>query len=246
MTHVTDDLELYAVNALTAEEAARVAVHVAECAACRTAGEAIAAVVDALPEAIPEREPPAKLRERILASARAEAARAARPRFALPAPLRSRRVAVAALTAAVAVLALVDLRMGSDLAATSREEARVASIQQRMRAAGRSWYMAGSEGWTGSGGTLVVPANGERPFVVFHNLRPLAQGQYYTVWLVSPDGARWARAATFRPDGHDLQAVDIDEAVGGYGSCRVTVETAVGGPPAGPVVMQSRIAPSAP
>ncbi|MGH2499176.1 MAG: zf-HC2 domain-containing protein, partial [Candidatus Limnocylindria bacterium] len=61
--HAADDLELYALGALPAEGAARVAAHLAQCAECRGEAIALARVVDELPLTVAEREPPARLRE---------------------------------------------------------------------------------------------------------------------------------------------------------------------------------------
>jgi anti-sigma factor RsiW len=68
MTHVTDELELYALGALAPVERARVAAHLSECPACREQARAIDEVVQELPEILPEHEVPGYLRERILAS----------------------------------------------------------------------------------------------------------------------------------------------------------------------------------
>jgi hypothetical protein len=67
----------------------------------------------------------------------------------------------------------------------------------------------------------------------------------YTVWLVSADNT-WVRGANFRPDGKDVQAVDIIPAIAGFDRCAVTIEDSGWGRRAGPVVMESRIVPPAP
>ena len=74
MNHVTDELELYALGALAPSDGARVSAHLAECPACREQARAIDEVVQELPDTLPDREAPGKLRDRILASARAELA----------------------------------------------------------------------------------------------------------------------------------------------------------------------------
>ena len=97
------------------------------------------------------------------------------------------------------------------------------------------------------GGTLVAPrAEGRPPFVVFHDLRPLADPkQLYTIWLVSADNT-WVRGATFTPDGSDLQAIDVTAPIAGFDRCAVTIEDSAWGRRAGPVVMESRIVPPTP
>ncbi|MGH2452037.1 MAG: anti-sigma factor family protein, partial [Candidatus Limnocylindria bacterium] len=76
MSHVTDDLELYALGALPAMRQAEVREHLAACAACRTEAEPLLALVETLPEALTPRDPPPALRDRVLASARGGVARA--------------------------------------------------------------------------------------------------------------------------------------------------------------------------
>jgi hypothetical protein len=107
--------------------------------------------------------------------------------------------------------------------------------------------MAGKDDLAGSGGTLIAPrAEGRQPLVIFHDLKALPQPQQlYAIWLVSSDNT-WVRGANFRPDGKDVQAVDITAAIAGFDRCAVTVEDSAWGRRAGPVVMESRIAPPGP
>ena len=102
--------------------------------------------------------------------------------------------------------------------------------------------MAGKDDFAGSGGTLFDPrAEGKQPFVLFHDLRTIPPGKVLTVWLVSSDGA-WARAATFNPDGRDIQVVQITMEVAGFDRCAVSLDDSAWGKH-GTVVMESRIAP---
>ena len=252
MIHVTEELELYALGALAPVDAARVAAHLSECPACREQARAIDEVVQELPETLPGREAPGGLRERILASARAEltAVRAPRRRdTAWTARLLRPALALAAvLWLAVGAAALVNenLSLSNQLRIVANERATYESIVEGIRQGGRWWYMAGKDDWTGSGGTLIAPrAEGRPPFVVFHDLRPLPQGQLYTIWLVSADNT-WVRGANFRPDGKDVQAVDVTAAIAGFDRCAVTIEDSPWGRRAGPVVMESKIVPPAP
>jgi hypothetical protein len=114
-----------------------------------------------------------------------------------------------------------------------------------MRQGGREWYMAGKDSFAGAGGTLYDPrAEGKQPFVLFHDLPQIAADKVLTIWLISPDST-WARAATFGPNGQDIQAVRINMEVTGFDRCAVTLEGSSWGPRYGAVVMESRIAPPA-
>lgn len=252
MIHVTDELELYALGALTPADAARIAAHLSECPACREQARAIDEVVQELPETLPGRDAPGHLRGRILASARADLAIASTRRrdTAWVGRLVRPGLALAAvLWLAVGAAALVgeNVRLANELRVVSNDRAYYETIVEGIRQGGRWWYMSGKDDWTGSGGTLIAPrVEGRPPFVVFHDLKPLAQpNQLYTIWLVSADNT-WVRGATFRPDGRDVQAVDVTAPIAGFDRCAVTVEESAWGRRAGPIVMESRIVPPTP
>jgi hypothetical protein len=252
MTHVTDELELYALGALAPIERARVAAHLTECPACREQARALDEVVQELPETLPDRDAPGRLRERILASARTDLARLRAPRrdTAWVARLVRPGLALAAvlwLAVAGALLVGENVRISRELQIAAERSAKFERIAEGIREGGRWWYMAGKDEWAGSGGTLIAPrAEGRPPFVVFHDLKPLADPkQLYTIWLVSADNT-WVRGATFRPDGSDLQAVDVTAAIAGFDRCAVTIEDSAWGRRAGPIVMESRIVPPTP
>lgn len=242
MSHVLDDLELYALGALPADQAEAVARHLGSCSPCRAAASELADVVALLPDAVPLREPPAALKARILAAAEADAPPARRS-FRLPWALPDMRL--------VAVAASVVLLVGFGADQTLRLRALQAERDQYELTAmdfargGRTWYMAGVEQWRGMGGNLMQPGSGDPAFVLFHDLRPLSEGQLYTVWLIAPDG-KWVRGTSFRPDGRELQLVSVGQELAGFERCAVTVETSASGKREGPIVMQSRIVPSAP
>jgi len=246
MTHVTDDLELYALDALPAQDRARVSAHLGECPACRAQARSLEEVAIALPNTLPVHDLPTRLRARVLASARAEAEAPARRRgTAWISWLSPNRIAIAVLGAAVIVLGAVDVTATRELAATRAERDQYGDVALRVSHGGQSWYMAGLDRWAGSGGTLYAPAKADAAaFVVFHDLRALEAGSLYALWLVDANG-HWQRAANFTPNGEVAQAVILDAPVQGFTQCALTVETQREGKRAGPLVMQSRIAPPA-
>jgi anti-sigma-K factor RskA/putative zinc finger protein len=238
--HVLDDLEAYALGALDQADAERVAAHLAGCVSCRAEAASLAEVVGALPDSVTLREPRPNLRERVLAAAR-NGARAPESARSLG-RVRVWPIAVAGLASIVIVLGAADVAAYRQLTTLSAERDNYSLVVQSFRQGGRVWYMAGSNDFAGSGGTLVDPrADGKQPFVLFHDLPQIAPGKVLTVWLVSPDST-WARAATFTPDGHDVQAVPITTEVAGFDRCAVTLDDSPWGKH-GTVVMESRIAP---
>ena len=247
--HVSDDLELYALGALQPAEADRVTAHLAACAACSAELAEISTVVNALPDMVALREPPTELRGRILSAAAADAtagpARAAiRDAGRMARPAR-RWLGVGALAAAAILLLALDLTSLRELRADESLLAQQAQTLEKISHGGRDWYMVGLDQWKGSGGTLFAPGKPEfSPFVVFHDLRPLAPGAMYAVWLIDADG-HWVRGASFTPDGRVAQIVDLTIAVDAFTQCAVTIEAQGEGKRTGPLVMQSRIAPPA-
>ena len=243
--HVTDDLELFALDALPAPERARVAAHLGECPACREQARTLEEVTISLPNTLPQGAVPAQLRARILASAGADMAAPARRReMAWTSWLRPSRIAIAGLAVAVLLLGASNVLAMCELSALTAERDQYADVARRASHGGQNWYMAGLDKWAGSGGTLYAPGKPDAAaFVVFHDLRAIDASSVYALWLVDADG-HWVRAANFTPNGETAQAVILDAPVGGYTQCALTVETQREGKRSGPVVMQSRIAPA--
>lgn len=241
--HVLDELEAYALGALDDASAGLVAAHLAACASCRAEAASLADVVGALPDSVVLREPRPALRERVLAAARAGMrASDQAPRGWSLGRVRVWPIVMASLASVVIVLTAADLSAYRQLTALTSERDSYSEVVQSLRQGARVWYMAGKDDFSGSGGTLFDPrAEGKQPFVLFHDLPSIAAGKVLTVWLVSPEGT-WARAATFVPDGHDVQAVPINTEVAGFDRCAVTLDDSPWGKH-GTVVMESRIAP---
>ena len=241
--HVTDELELFALDALPAADRARVATHLAECPACREQARTLEEVAIALPDTLPQTDVPARLRARILATAHGElvAKPRARRETSWTSWLSPGRIAIAALTVAVLVLGTVDVQAMRDRDAAIAKRDAYADVALRASHGGQNWYMAGLDKWAGSGGTLYAPAKPDAAaYVVFHDPRAIDDGAVYALWLVDGDG-HWVRAANFRPNGDDAQAVVLDAPVTGFTQCAVTIESGREGKRAGPLVMQSRL-----
>ncbi len=243
MSHVIDELELYAVDALPGAERDRVTAHLAECGSCRDELTAIARVVDALPDTVPDREPPSRLRTRILATARSDVPGAPPSPAGTRLRWRPSWIAIGGLAAAGLALTAVDFGTLDRLETATGELNVLERTIADVSSAERSWYMGGKGDYAGSGGTLFVTGKTGRAFVLFHDLKPIQPTARYTVWLVTTDGQRWIRAATFAPDSRQYQRVDIEAQVVAYRRCAVTVETAATERPTGLVVMESNIGP---
>lgn len=72
-----DDLAAYALGALEETEAAELRRHLEGCEECRRQLRWLQPAVDVLPRAVPQRDPPPRLRKRLMATVRAESREAA-------------------------------------------------------------------------------------------------------------------------------------------------------------------------
>ena len=86
-----DDLAAYALGALDPGEAEALEAHLGVCRACRDYLRALWPAVDALAASVPQVEPPPALRERLVATVRAEAERIAAAERERAEPARPRR-----------------------------------------------------------------------------------------------------------------------------------------------------------
>ena len=241
--HATDELELYAVGALRPGEADLVTAHLVGCPACREELAEISTAVNALPDVVAMREPPAALKQRILAAATADRPVALKRETAWSFRPARRWLGTGALAAAVVLLLAMDLNSIRELNVANEERAEYAATLEKVSHGGKNWYMAGLDQWRGSGGTLFAPGKPDSTaFVVFHDLHKLQGGAVYAIWLVDADG-HWVRGANFTPDGQTIQSVALTIPVDAFAQCAVTIEMSAEGKRAGPLVMQSRIAP---
>ncbi len=88
--HYRDELAAYALGALDQHEGEEVRRHLEECEACRAHLRWLRPAVDLLPRTVEQLEPPRRLRERLMATARAEAGEAGQRRVKAPQPSRWR------------------------------------------------------------------------------------------------------------------------------------------------------------
>jgi len=241
MTHVIDELELYVLDVLPPAMRAEVDAHLGACLECRAEATALTAVISAIHESLPDREPSGALRARIITSARplrvAPVGRSRPARSWLPATA----LAAAAITLAVLSVGLVQQldAARAELATTQGKVALTQAIAERVSHGGRNWYMSGVDRWQGAGAMLFAPKSGSA-YVVFHDLPAVSPGYSYTIWLVDEDG-RWIRGSSFAPADSGVRMVDVGIPVEGFDRCAVTLETQTSGKRAGPIVMQSRM-----
>jgi anti-sigma-K factor RskA len=209
----------YALHALRADEERAFEAHLSRCSECREELASFDDTAAALAYGVHAPSPPAALRERILAQARAERPNVVslRPRWAAPA-------AAAAAVAAVAALALGIWAVSLWNQLDSEREAR--------REQPRVFPVSGTEG------RLVVAPTGEA-VLLLPALDPAPRGRTYEAWVID-DGAPQP-AGLF--EGGDRTAVALARPVPSGATVAVTLERAGGAPaPTGRPLFTAKVA----
>ncbi|HSJ52112.1 MAG TPA: anti-sigma factor [Anaerolineae bacterium] len=234
-THVHDSLPAYALHCLDAEEALRVAEHLARCAECRAALLAYEAVVDRLALGAPDATPPARLKGQIMeriqppqVAQRAPARREGRPWWQRAAPAWG-------LAALVLLVALV----ASNLWWWQRS----ADAGQRVGPADMQVVaMTGTETAPGASGSLLITADGEYGTLIVDGLPALDPGLGYQLWLIR-DGQRVSGGVfDVNDEGYGVLEVSSPEPLSSYTAFGVTVEPESGSPgPTGDKVLDGSV-----
>lgn len=209
----------YALDALEPEERQAYEAHLRDCESCRDELASFSGVTEALAVAASGSDPAPELRDRILASARAE------PQVVVPFEPRSRRT-MPVLAAAVAVAAVIALGLGLWSARLSGEldDARTALEQQREAAAVLANPEARAIALTKGQGRLVVDPDG-RAVLVLGGLSPAPAGKTYEIWVVEGDAP--VPAGLFAGQ-EDAELVSVEGAVDKGNVVAVTIEDAGG------------------
>jgi anti-sigma-K factor RskA len=230
-----ENIPAYALGALDADEAAALEAHLLNCDSCAQELAAYHAVSATLLAAIPPRQPPAALRQRLRGHLSGTQAKTLRPAW---------KVSFGRLALGLAVLLLVAINIFAviQLQAVQRAQAQAAQQLQTGQAAlamlaypdTKSVPINAAAGLTG---TLLIDKEHNAAVIILWNLPPLPESQTYQAWLVDPKGDRTS-AGLFRPvPGQALttQAITVTQGLSGFTGLGVTVEPAGGAPtPTGP------------
>jgi anti-sigma-K factor RskA len=233
-TPIPDDvaalISAHALGVLEPDQAALAEEHIAASDDCRRAYEDALETAAALALAVDDSEPPAELRGRILAAARAERPAAVRSPVRVPAPRRGLRLAALGVAAAIAFALIAVSQHDSASSARDRERALVAIVSAPDA---RIVPLAPTAG--GAPGGRVIVSNGRAALV--SSLRPPPPGRTYQAWGLRPGGAAPVPLPTFSHSG----AVLILNGIGSYSGVGVTVEPSGGSqqPSSAPFVVAS-------
>ncbi len=222
--HVLDLIPAYALDCLDEEELGQVVAHLAVCASCRLEAEQYRAIVDELPAAMAQHQPPAALKDRLMQAARREKAQAQdRPSFVdrqRPRPAwRSLNLAWLSLILILA-LGLNNLFLWQ----------RLNRVESRQRQSLMTVALQGTQFSPNAAGMLVISRDGEHGTLVVDGLPPLGAERQYQLWLIR-NGER-VSGGVFSVDsqGYGSVWVSSNEPLINYSSFGVTIEPAGGSP----------------
>lgn len=244
----------YALGILDEPERRAFEEHVATCATCAAEVQELTAVATTLALSVPQVEPPAALRQRVLNAATAPARTASietlTPRRT---PQPGRQTLLALLSAAAAIVALAlgvyavslqrriasleqQLRVAADRAAQSQQQlvqlraaADTASDVRRILAAGdvRRLDLAGTKAAPNASGRAYW-SQAEGLVVAFANLPATEAGRVYQLWVIPPGGNPiGAGLLDLQPDGRAL-ALAPEGTAQRVGTVAITLEPAGG------------------
>jgi anti-sigma-K factor RskA len=221
----------WVLGAVDADEVGEIRNHVEGCASCREATSRLTRAAAVLALDVDEVEPPARLRERILASAAASRGAAA-PVVRLPArakvrppspkpsiPTRAPGWVPGYAAAALVVLALAVGLIAGDL--VGRQAPPAAPVVVRST-------LVGHEGLASARATVIDLKSEGVALVDFTNLPQLESGKVYEVWLITGSG-RADPAGVFVPDPSGSKVVLVGKSLAGYTVMAVTTEAGPAG-----------------
>ena len=221
----------WVLGAVEPDEAGAVRTHIEGCVSCREATSRLGRAVAMLPLDVDEVEPPARLRERILASAAASrtgdvapARHPARAKAQRPAPRplrltpRPRGWVPGYAAAALVVLALALGLVAGDLVG---REAPPSPVAVRST-------LVGHDALAGAKASVIDLKSEGVALVDFTNLPQLESGKVYEVWLITASG-RADPAGVFVPDANGSKVVLVGRSLAGYTVMAVTTEAGPAG-----------------
>jgi anti-sigma-K factor RskA len=230
-----DELEssvaAWVLGALEPGEIDAVRTHVEGCPICRETALRLGLAVGALPLAVEDADPPAALRERILAAAATSRELSPAPvdqrtsAKRIPSPARPNKAsgrrtgwvpAYAVAASLVAVLA-VGLAAGDLLGRQSPAPATVVRST-----------LVGHQGLAGARASVINLRSDALAVVDFSGLPQPGSGKVYEVWLITA-GGHADPVGVFVPDPNGSKFVIVDTALAGYTQMAVTVEVAPDG-----------------
>ena len=214
--HPVDDLPAYALGVLEPDEQRAIAAHLVECPPCRAETASLAETVWRVSETA-GRQTPAHLRRAIVDRARGGGRTAAAPRSFWAGLLRPVPLLAPLALAAVLVVALIGY--GTARRDADRYGAAVAAVAGAKVVS----LAATAAGDPAMRGTLIVPANGARPYLILE-LPAAPTGKTWEAWVIH--GGTPVRAG--QSDDRGVTILDLAAPLGPGDTVAITPEPAGG------------------
>jgi anti-sigma-K factor RskA len=218
--HVAEDLPAYALGILDGEEAVVVARHLAHCADCREELQSYQMVAEGLALAGPHRDPPARVKQRLMERVQPEYA-APRPESAsILQQLASLFRRSAPAWGLAAVLLIVGLVTTNLWLWRQVDRSKQASLPERMQVV----VLTGTEVAPSAAGALVLSDDGEYGTLVVDGLPPLDAEHEYQLWLIR-DGVRTSGGVfAVNDEGYGALWVSAPGSLNSYPAFGITIE----------------------
>ena len=239
--HVTDSLATYALGCLEENEIRAVSEHLATCPLCRAELASYVELTAQLGRSVPQAEPPAGLKQSILARLQVSDAKiAAEQEPSWWERLRSRLQGSPTWAAASLVLILVLGFSNLLLWQQVRElQSGVPASQEQLKTV----VLDGSAVVPGATGMIVISLDGMHGTLVVDELPVLDESHEYQLWLIEENEERTSGAVfSVSPDGYGSVWVGSPQPLISYAGFGVTIEPTGGSPqPTGERVLGGKL-----
>ena len=242
-----DDVAVYALGSLPADDAQRVRRHLETCAECRTEFEALAPTVTAVARSAEARSDAEKgavhasplLKARIMREVRGTPAKpqAQPPQRRNPLVWPAYAVAAACLIIALA-LGWMNLSLTKRLHTAQAPPAPVAHMQSVDETTLEDLVNEHAKRYTVTGGEIVESNN--RLYVAMHDLPQPPKGKVYQAWTEAKGAKTMTPGATFVPDKRGVAIVSVSSNAQALHAVAVSVEPPGGSkaPTTSPVILE--------
>lgn len=236
-TYFEDLLPAYALGSLETEEDFKLAEHLGDCPDCRIELAGYRNIVAELPQAMVEVDPPAELKEKIMARARGAGNDDSHE------PISSLWQTISTIfhqlpTLAIASLLLIMVLGLSNLALLARQgQTRMADGSNL-----QTIHLTGTEYSPDGTGLLVISRDGEYGTLVVDGLPELDSNQQYQLWLIRDGERSTGGVFSVGDDGYGSLVVASDKPLVFYDSYGITIEPTGGSPaPSGDKVLGGQL-----
>lgn len=224
--HVSESIPAYALDILDASETELVAAHLQVCASCQDELRAYRQVVDDLPLAMAEADPPPGLKDKIMQQA--SKTKAASQPQASTNWWQGLKERLAFRTPAWGLVSLVLILVlgASNLFLWQR----LNQIEQNTPSTLATVSLIGGDFTSDATGMLVISQDGNHGTLIVDGLPALNPSQQYQLWLIR-DGQRTSGGVfSVDPEGYGSLWIDSPKPLVSYNGVGITIEPAGGSP----------------